>query len=186
MSTLYIANLTNQPHEFHYRVPADDGGSLTRRIQVQRIAPGNQQQIHMEAPLAVLEAIVDQHRKYGLKPIDEVARIKDYIGLAFQFDKPIKFDPMNYAVDHNRTVLEEMGNERREETALAVAEALDQNSIEAQRAGAPLPVPRAVSIEELEDSENPTFGKGVRVDRAPQPSATTAARPSRRRARKGA
>lgn len=169
MSTLYIANLTAQPHEFQYRVPADEGRTLTRRVQTQKLAPGMQQMIHMETSLAVLEAIVDQHRKYGMVPASEAVRTKNFIGLAFQFDKPINLDQLEYAKDHNQNVLAEEGLARQEEVAIAAADGIHANAIQARRDGVPLPVPRAVVVEELEDADSPTFARGIRVDLGPTP-----------------
>jgi hypothetical protein len=175
LSTLYIANCTRQYQDFHFRVPAEDL-ALTRRVQVQRISPGSQQQILGEAPRVVLEAIVDQHRPYGLTSIDDVVRTKNFVGLCYSFDRPISTDRIGYAMDHNTAVLYEEGEQRREEAAVAISDGLDQMMEEARRDGRPVTLPRAVAVENLEDSADPKYAKGFRIDRSTPPNAPPAAR----------
>ena len=164
MARLYIANLGKQAHEFHYRVPAEIG--YARQTQIRRLEPGTQQQIHGEVPLPVIEAIVDQHRQYGLIEASEVVKTKDFVGLCFSIDTPVNLDQMNYGVDHNAGVLYDRGVKNREEAAIAFDHAVEQNLIEAQHRGelrgsATL---KAVSVETLEDADAPKFGEGIKVD----------------------
>lgn len=186
MAELFIANCTRQPHDFHYRVPAEDGRAYIRRIQIQRIEPQSQQRIHTDAPLPVLEAIIDQHRAYGLVPVADVVRAKNFVGLCYSFDKPVDLSRLEYAIDHNKGVLVERGDVTRQETAVAVDRAIEQNLEDARRASPELPAASvaSVEVETLEDSAQPSFGKGVRVDKqtpgtSPQPVAS--ARRARRR-----
>ena len=117
MARLYIANLSRQDHDFWYRVPAEEG--YVKQAQFRKIHKGTQQQIHNEAPLPVLEAIVEQHRQYGLIEASEVVKTKNFIGLCFSFDHPVPIDQMHYGVDHNSGVLYDRGVRNREEAALA-------------------------------------------------------------------
>ena len=181
MSTLYVANCTAQYQDFHFRVPAEDL-ALTRRVQVQRIAPGFQQQILGEAPLPVLEAIIEQHRPYGLVPFDEVVRTTEFIGMCYSFDKPVSMDRIGYALDHNKGVKFEEGEERREETAVAIGNIIDETIEDARRDGRPVNPPRAIEIENLEDATDPKYAKGFRVDRSPTPQQQPTRRSRRRRA----
>jgi hypothetical protein len=164
MTTLYIANCTKQPHEFTYRVPVEDGEGLTRRVQVQRIDPGTQQRIHNETAMIVLEMIVDQHIKYGLKPVAEVVRTKDFVGLCYSFDKPVNLDRLGYTFDHNEGVQQEISEERREEVALAIDRGIFEQTEEARRMGMPLAPLRGVDVVTMEDSDNPQYSKALRID----------------------
>lgn len=157
MSQLFVANLTRQPHDFQYRVPGEEE-RMRQSVQTQTIPPGQQMRIHNEAPLAVLEAIIDQHRAYGLVPVEEVVKFKGFVGLCYAFDKPVDVDRMSYAVDHNQGVLQERGVEQREAAAVAVDQILGQQAEEQH-----LPQLRGVSIETAEDSDAPKFAQGVRV-----------------------
>jgi hypothetical protein len=163
MATLYVANCTRQPHDFLYRVPGEDM-ALLRRIQIQRIEPGTQQRIHNECPLPVLEAIVEQHRKYGLIPVTEVPNAKAYVGLCYAFDRPVDFERLSYAVDHNLGVLHDRGVQQREEAAVAIDQTIEAVREDARRQGARLAPLRGTDLEVMEDADTPSFGEAVRVD----------------------
>jgi hypothetical protein len=163
MATLYVANCTRQPHDFLYRVPGEDM-QLLRRIQIQRIEPGTQQRIHNECALPILEAIVDQHRKYGLIPVSEVPNVHDYVGLCFSFDRPVDFERLSYAVDHNLGVLQEQGVKQREEAAIAIDATIEAVREDARRQGARLAPLRGTDLEVMEDADSPAFGEAIRVD----------------------
>ena len=164
MARLFIANLGRQAHEFHYRVPADIGYS--RQTQMRKIMPGEQAQIYSEAPLPVLEAIIDQHRQYGLIEASEVAKTKEFIGLCFSIDTPMNLDQLHYGADHNAGVLFDRGVKNREEAAMAVDRVFEHAFDEAHHRGElrGSTTLKAVEVETLEDGEQPKFGEGIRVD----------------------
>ena len=164
MAKLYVANLGHQPHEFRYKVPAGDG--LSDKTHVQVLQPGTQQMIYTEAPISTLEAIVDQHRQFGIIEASEVIRTKDFVGRCFSFDEPIKSDQLGYAADRNKGVLYDLGAARRQELAAAADMSVERHLQDLQRRGV---VPgnvrvRAVETEVLEDSDDPKFAEGIRVD----------------------
>jgi hypothetical protein len=163
MATLFVANCTRQPHDFLYRVPGEDM-QLLRRIQIQRIEPGTQQRIHNESPLPVLEAIVEQHRKYGLILVNDVPNVREFIGLCYSFDKPVDFERLSYAVDHNQGVLQERGVLQREEAAIAIDQTIESVREDARRQGARLAPLRGTDLELMEDADSPSFGEAIRVD----------------------
>lgn len=164
MARLYVANLGRQPHDFHYRVPAEIGWS--RQTQHRRIAPGTQQQIHTEAPLPVLEAIIEQHRQYGLIEASEVPKTKGFVGICFSIDRPVPLDQMEYGVDHNAGALQEQGVKNLEEAAFAADRAFENTLIDAQRRGEIRGSTRvkALHVETLEDGDAPKFGQHIKVD----------------------
>ena len=164
MAKLYVANLGHQPHEFRYRVPAEEGFGLQQNHTV--IQPGTQQQVYTEAPRQVLEAIIKQHRAFGIIEASEVIKTKDFVGLCFSFDEPIKADQLGYAHDRNRGLLFDLGAARRQELAAAADLSVERNLQDLKRRGV---VPgnvrvRAVETEILEESDDPKFAEGIRVD----------------------
>ena len=164
MPRLYVANLGHQPHEFHYRLPAGEG--LGDKVHVQVLEPGTQQLIYTEAPRSTLEAIIEQHRQFGIIEASEVIRTKDFVGRCFSFDEPIKSDQLGYAHDRNRGVLFDLGAKRRQELAAAADLSVERHLQDLQRRGV---VPgnvrvRAVETEMLEESDDPQFAEGIRVD----------------------
>ena len=164
MARLYIANLSRQDHEFQYRIPADEG--FARQAKIVRINKGTQQQIHGEVPLPVIEAIIEQHRQYGLIEASEVVRTKDFVGLCFSIDKPVNLDQMNYGVDHNSGVLYDRGVKNREEAALAADQAFETTLIDAAHRGEirGSTTVKKLHVETLEESDAPKFGEGITVD----------------------
>lgn len=156
MAKLYIANCTKQAHEFAFRVPAEDNFGRQPRLATIRIDPGTQQQIMGDEPMVVLQAIVNQHRQYGLVSADEVVRTKEFVGRCYSFDKPVDLDKLNYAFDHNQGVLFERGQQQRSEMAVAVDQMLRDPQLPQQPLG-------EVGVEVLEDADTPTMGERLRV-----------------------
>lgn len=125
MAKLFVANTTRQAHDFAYQIPAEDLSSF-KRLSTQRIEAGTQQQIMGEAPLVVLEAIVEQHRRYGIVSAEEAVRTRGFVGLVYSFDRPVDLERMHYALDHNRGVLFEQGEQTRREMAVSIEATFEQ------------------------------------------------------------
>lgn len=153
MASLYIANCSKQPHEFLYRMPAE-GPAERSRVRSVRIEAGTQQMLVADAAPVVLEAIVEQHRQYGLVPVTEVTNARTFVGLCYSFDKPVDLNRLEFAVEHNQGVLLERGEQQREAAAITVARTLED------QIGEPM---RAVETQLLEDSDTPKLGRGIRV-----------------------
>lgn len=127
MTKLFIANTTKQHHEFVYRVPEDG-----RNVPImQKIPVGECVMIYKDDSTAVLDAIIDQHARYGLVAVSEIDRTKDFIGLAYQFDQPIDVDKIIRALSHNDMVLKAMGEEQRKQAAVAIASTIDAKTEDA-------------------------------------------------------
>lgn len=150
---MYIANTTSQHRNFDYRIPAEDVSTFGRTT-TKRIEAGKQEQVHGEAPLVVLEAIVAQYRIYGIMSEDEAVRAKGMVELVYSFDKPVNLDRLNYAFDHNKGVLFDRGTEMRRETAIAIDHTFEQELRQPMR---------AVEIETLHEAETPQMAEGLRV-----------------------
>jgi hypothetical protein len=146
-----------------------------RRVMTVRLEPGTQQRVYNEAPLPVLEAIIDQHRQYGLVPVDEVVRAKAFVGLCYSFDKPVDLERMTYGVDHNQGVLQERGVEQRQAAAMAVDQALE--TAERNMQGGQV---TNVEVELIEEGDSPTMAAGMQINRDRAPPANGDGRRGRR------
>lgn len=147
MPKLYIANLTKQRHDFIYRVPNDP------RLHQQDIPLGGQRQIWSEAPVSTLRYIVEQHERYGLIPVTEVTRKRDFAGLCYSFDKPIDVEKMLFALDHNDGFLVQSSMEVRKQAAGAVMNLHAHHDSPAYL--------RSMSFEVLEEQKKPTDPVGL-------------------------
>lgn len=159
MTKLFIANTTKQHHEFTYRIPEDG-----RNVPImQKIPVGECVQIYKDDTTAVLDAIIAQHARYGLIAVSEIDRTKDFIGLAYQFDKPIDVDKIIRALSHNDLVLQKLGEEQRKQAAVAISQTIDAAT---QDAGAKL-ASLDVTIEEVDrrDSTDTAINETVSVVR---------------------
>lgn len=128
MTKLFIANCTKQHQQFLYRIPGENRASP----YMQQIEVGKCIEIYRDDTADVLEAIIAQHVDYGLVSADEIDRTKDFIGMCYQFNKPIETDKIIRALDRNDIVLQERGVEQRKLAAVAIS---DQADHEAQEAG---------------------------------------------------
>jgi hypothetical protein len=116
---LFVANMSNKRNDFIFRVPG------STRVHHQMIESGAQVQIYKEDLSAVLQGIVQQHERYGLKPASEVLQRKGYTGLCYSFDAPVPVDSFMVAQEKNDTALHEQGVERRQMDAAAIHDRLD-------------------------------------------------------------
>lgn len=123
MPILYVANTSKQHHDFVYRVPGD-----TQRTRVQKILMGEQIKVHKDDSYEVLDNIVKQHQQYGLIEAAEVDRTKPFIGIMYQFDKPIHVEKFMYAEEHNSDVLIDQGKKIRQEAAAALHDHIQANT----------------------------------------------------------
>ena len=116
---LFVANMSNKRHDFIFRVPGSP------RVHHQMIMSGAQVQIHKDDTKDVLDSIVEQHARYGLKPASEVLQRKGYTGLCYSFDKPVPVDTFMVAQEKNDDALIEQGTERRQHEAAAIHDRLN-------------------------------------------------------------
>lgn len=128
---LYIGNAKAQIEAFTYRVPDSEmrpGQSPAPRVQ--QIPAGTQVQISGELTSYQVDAIVEQHRKYGLIGIDEIDRRKPFAGLCFSRDRPIAAQRLHDLMTHNFTVLQEKGREFREMAAIASHQRVENDMVD--------------------------------------------------------
>lgn len=124
MSHLYIANGTRQIFNFMYRLPE------VPQVRQQSIRVGGQ--IRISAPKEGLnniqiDAIIEQHRKYGLIPVSEIEKGKTSAPLAYQIGSPIPADRIARLMLRNEGVKAEMGRKFREDAAVVMTAGLGTN-----------------------------------------------------------
>lgn len=153
MSKMYILNCTRQVQEFWYRLPESE------KLLHQLIPIGGQIQVAGELSTPEIDAIIEQHARYGMVAYSEIDKRQPFIGYCYQVDKRFSnvVDALQRGFAHNDQVLEERGQRLREEAAVAI-----NQSIEDQRAPARL-TELEMTVEE--EGDEGTFHKGVRVTR---------------------
>jgi hypothetical protein len=124
MAALYIANTTKQHVHFYYRLPEEP----TPRFDEIRV--GAQARIGGDLSHEVIQRIIKQHEPYGLRAEAELPRAKGFVGLCYSIDKPVKLDSLYGTFESNDTALNERAEERREESAAAIAEGI-QSTLQA-------------------------------------------------------
>jgi hypothetical protein len=170
MAKMYIANCTNQVQDFQYRLPESN------KIYKQPISIGDQIRLSGDLSTPDIEAIISQHQIYGLVPVSEIDRSKDFVGLCWQLDRPIDVEKVKRALAVNMRVLDARGKEIRKEAAVAVS-----NSVEAELSNTPDRLKALeFSIEEQpnKDGRDIQVNEQLRVTRDPSQAAP---KPPRRR-----
>lgn len=127
MAKLFIANCTKQHQLFLYRIPGEQRASP----YMQEIGIGKCVEVYRDDTADVLESIIAQHVDYGLVRVDEIDRTKDFIGMCYQFDKPIEADKIIRALDRNDIVLRDRGIEQRKDAAIAISDKAERDAEEA-------------------------------------------------------
>lgn len=115
---LYIANGTRQINDFHYRIPE------TKQVRRQTIAVGGQILISGDLTKVEVDAVIDQHRKYGLIPADEIDTSNGPAPLCFQVGRPIPPERISLLMQRNAGVMVMRGRESRKAAAIVMANAL--------------------------------------------------------------
>jgi|SRR6185312_6666149 len=195
MTTLHIANATQQFHEFAFRLGGTGGAPI-----IQTIPPGGQIRVAARGgnlSTEDVDAIVKQHEPYGLIPVSEVGKRDGFCGLCYSVDRPVSFSRLAEQIGHNRMALISRGKENRKAAAVAINETLEANIRESGRTDVLRTL--QIEVEQLNDpqvlrvdktteglaremADTPRFGEGVRVDRnAPPPAAAKRARAPRRK-----
>jgi len=164
MPELFIGNVSKQIFQFAYR-------SLERQgVIVQTIPIGGQIRVspngsRTDLTTPEIDAIVDQHRMYGMVPIEEIDHTKDpFSGLVYSIGKSMSAEKLLKAMRKKEEALKQFGQKMRQEAALAV------NSQIEEQIGAPL---RNLEMSFAEEEPRGGYGddadhlaEGVRVTRS--------------------
>lgn len=176
---VYVANCTQQTHDFAYRLPEMPVGRPAIR---QQIAAGGQVRLSGDLNTPDIESVVHQHTRYGLVAMAEVANAQEVVSLIYSIDKPVPEATIRYAIGRNRMLIQGLGRTLRVEAGIAV-----NNQLNEANPGAGLhSVELEVEEEKTRSNPDPTFKETVKVDRDAPPDAppqTTEDAPRRRRGR---
>lgn len=149
---VYVANTTRQVQDFVWR---SIGNRSPHRM---KIDVGQQVQLPGEWNTEDVTYLEDQHRRYGLVPVGEIDRTKDFIGVCFSVDKPISVEKIRRALTTNQQVLEERGRTLRQHAAVAVAA-----QVQADHPDAGMTALEMSIQEERKDGGTPEVNEGIRV-----------------------
>lgn len=155
MTKLFVGNTKKQHEDFHFRLP--ENGKLINLP----IAAGTQIQVLDDLDESTIDAIVKQHERYGLIAEKEAKRAKNFVGLVYSLDAPIKLQSLQLVFAHNKEVLEEKAQQNLETVGAATKEKLDGISREGEGSG--LPRVEVEIREEAKEGQNATIAKGVEV-----------------------
>lgn len=124
MPDLFIANGTHQHQDFHYRIPE------IKQSRQQRIAIGGQIRISGDLTQPQVDAIIEQHRKYGLIDANDILKGRGPCPLAFRVGRHITQDEIIMLTQRNRGELIERGEEMRKDMAQVLGNQLGQAATE--------------------------------------------------------
>lgn len=125
MSKLFVANCSKFNYELHYWV------ENSKKPVVTKIRPGAQESIYPQGTRDDHARIIDQHKVYGLTPVNEIDRSNIFVGQCFQFDTPIPHDRLFTTMERNDDVLYEQALERRKEAAAATSDGIRRDAQDA-------------------------------------------------------
>lgn len=147
---MYIANCTNQIQDFQYWMPG------SAKIYRQGIPIGQQIQLSGDLTQHDIDAVIEQHAPYGMVNTTEIDRTRAFVGICYSIDKKINMDYVRRAAERNKAVLDARGKVIRQEAAVAVNNAMEE---EAQSA-------RTGNVNQLEMTitEDTKGGKDIEVD----------------------
>lgn len=142
MTILYVANSSKQNQEVQYRVPENE------KVIIKMLKPGEQRVLHDGAAEEV-DAIIHQQSRYGMRNVKEIDRAREYIGLVYSVDRPIKPEAILKVDEHNDVALEKMALQARQEGMAALDE---QMSTTAQETASRV---KSLSVETIEQTSGP-------------------------------
>jgi hypothetical protein len=126
MPELYIGNFSKQIHQFAYR-SIERAGTIFQTIPIGgqiRIAP-NGSKTDLTTP--EIDYILDQHRRYGIIPVEDIGDINAFSGLCYSIGKQISVEKLHRAMKKKDEALIAYGKRTREEAALAVNSQIEES-----------------------------------------------------------
>ncbi|MCU6240787.1 hypothetical protein [Enterobacter asburiae] len=116
---LFIANTTKQRHDFTYRKPE------TGRLVYHPINAGAQAVV-MDGTAAEIDAIIQQHSRYGLIDATNIDQNHVHIGRCYSIDKPVSARVIENAMRDNDGHLNREAHERRQAALIATSNSLSE------------------------------------------------------------
>lgn len=166
LGTLWVANTTNQNHDFAYRFPGDP------TCRQESIRPGSQIAVGGKLPLEVIASIVKDKERYGMQDANTMSTLHGFVGIAFRIDRPVPLETLLEVLEKNPEETDRHAASRREDQAAAMAANLQSRVAET---GANL-THLEVEVNQAGSGED-GFGEGTEV--------TSLGSQSRRGARRG-
>ena len=153
---LYIANCTKQAYHLASRIPELTG------VKITEIPIGGQMQIAGDLNKPQIEAIIDQHRIYGLASVAEFDRLKEFVPLIYSEGKPVSADTIRRCMAMNNGVLVQRGRDMLQQAAVAANEVISEIT----------PSLETLEMSVIEESrggftDGDPMAEGVRVQREP-------------------
>jgi len=155
---LYIGNATKQVQNFTYR--------LGSGVRSQMIPIGAQVPISGDLDEGDVLSIIGQHEKYGLVEFDRIDQTKQFTGLVYSIDAPLRPDAIEKLMRHNTNVLVARGRVLRSAAAL-----VEENRISQQLADNDFSPLRKFEMSVVEENPQPNadgiepIGEGYRIQR---------------------
>jgi hypothetical protein len=132
MPELFIGNVSKQIQQFAYRA-LERPGIVLQTIPIGgqiRIAPNG---ARVDLTIQEIDYIIDQHKTYGIAPIDELDNVSSpFGGICYSIGKPISAEKLRRAMVKKDDALKDFGKKLRQEAALAVSSQIEE------QIGAPL------------------------------------------------
>jgi hypothetical protein len=126
MPELYIGNVSKQIFQFCYRSP-ERPGVIVQTIPIGgqiRISPNGQ---HVNLSTPEIDAILEQHKVYGLVSIDDIDRLRGpFDGICYSIGKQISVEKLRRAMVKKDDSLKDFGKTMRQEAALAVNSQIEE------------------------------------------------------------
>lgn len=185
MAKLFIANCTKQNMQFTYRLTDNP-----KRPMFLNIRYGAQAMLPQDLPLNELDRIIKAQERYGMIPVEELDRRKDYTGFVYSIDKPVPVAKIDRVINHNIGILDRRGVEIRRQTAVMANATIDK-AISDQRSYDPrgLGTKDVFEVSVIEQDQNngqtTTINEIITVDANARPGDEPVRR-GRGRPRKGA
>lgn len=106
--TLFLANLTKQHHEVHFRVPD------TNQPRFVSIPAGGQREVYKAETMEPLTKIIETTlMHYGAVEVPDIDQTAGYIGLVYQINKPATVEEFFHAEGQNDAAMDAQAQEMR-------------------------------------------------------------------------
>ena len=121
---LYIANFTKKNQKFMYRMP-EDARPTPLWIYIR---PAGQSKLpHRDLSETQIAAIMEPHRKYGVVPAQEAAKVRGFVGLCYD-TRPISLERIRAGLAHTDEILAKEGEEIRKAAGVALMNTVEQQT----------------------------------------------------------
>jgi hypothetical protein len=116
---LFVGNGTRQHQTFTYVLPG-----ISYKIHELPIPIGEQRAIPQDLTSEEMNAIIDQHKQYGMVEASKIDATKYFCGICYSSGSPIPTAKLNQLLRLNIGVLDEKGREIRKAAAVASSQVL--------------------------------------------------------------